>query len=158
MLKNNQSVSMQNSGIKMVRFHFIVLGVFIAAFACNAEGADIPLGELTHDGPATPEQISMYMPVKGELDTGAKAAVRFRETSEEDAWKEAHPLHRIRPKNTAGRSVSDAFAGVITGLKPGVSYTVEVTVTLGEDKQVKNLTAVTRPLPPASRGKLHAYL
>ncbi|MFC1479609.1 hypothetical protein ACFL6F_03335 [Planctomycetota bacterium] len=135
----------------MVRFHFIALAVFIAAlWACNAEGADFPLGDLSHDGPATPEQISMYMPVKGELDTSAKAAVRYRETSEEDKWKDAHPLHRIRPKHTAGRTVSDAFAGVITGLKPGVSYAVEVTVTLGEDKQVKKLTAVTRPLPPAA--------
>src|SRR6185503_5964409 len=86
--------------------------------------ADLPIGQLSLDGPSTPEQISLYLPVNGELPATALASVRFR--SGAAPWMVAHPLHRIRPADTAGKPPADAFAGVITGLSPGTSYTVEV--------------------------------
>jgi hypothetical protein len=52
----------------------------------------------------------------------------------------------MRVSGPAGAS-PDAFAGVITGLIPGTSYTVEVVVKLGESSVTTMLTAVTRPLP-----------
>lgn len=103
-----------------------------------------PLGTLVHDGPPTPEQISLYMPVTGALATNV-GTVRYRPTAG-STWATAHPLHRIRPAFTDA-SVADAFAGVITGLTPGTNYTVEVTVSLGSSNDVKTLTATTRALP-----------
>jgi len=120
----------------------------VAALLWTADGtaAELPLGELVHDGPATPEQISLYLPVTGGLDSSAATAVRFRPMSG-GAWAVAHPLHRIRPANTTGKTPADAFAGVITGLSPGASYDVEVTVKLGKASAVRRLTATTRALP-----------
>ena len=103
------------------------------------------LGALIHDGPATPEQISLYMPVTGAL-AATVGTVRYRPSAEPN-WTTAHPLHRIRPAFTEA-TVQDAFAGVITGLTPGTDYTVEVTVSLGSSNDVKTLTATTRALPP----------
>lgn len=115
--------------------------VALASLSGLLNGAELPLGALTHDGPPTPEQISMHMPVTGELSRAARADVRYRLTSEKK-WSSAHPLIRIRK--------SGAFAGVITGLVPGASYTVEVTVKHNDVKAVKTLAATTRALPPAA--------
>ena len=106
------------------------------------------LGTLAHDGPATPEQISLYLPVTSPL-SATVATVRYRPTAG-SSWSEAHPLHRIRPE-FAVTTVADAFAGVITGLTPGVGYTVDVTVPLdGGSSDVQSLTWTTRALPDAA--------
>lgn len=124
----------------------VVLVLIVPWFwATDSRAADLPLGTLSHDGPPTPEQISLYLPVTGRLDSSATATVRYRPSSSK-AWLVAHPLHRIRPSDTTGSSPADAFAGVITGLSPGRSYDVEVTVELGEASTVKTLTATTRAL------------
>jgi len=49
--------------------------VLIAAHLCCADlnAAELPLGALRHDGPPTPEQISLYLPVTGRLDSSATA-------------------------------------------------------------------------------------
>src|SRR5262245_19787809 len=105
-------------------------------------------GTLVHDGPATPEQISMYLPVTGTL-AATTATVRYRPTAS-STWSIAHPLYRIRPAFIPD-STADAFAGVITGLTPGTQYTVEVTVDLGGGStSVQTLVATTRDLPPPS--------
>ena len=109
--------------------------------------ADLPVGQLTQDGPPTPEQISLYVPVTGPLEMTATAGVRYRPTAGAN-WSAAHPLHRIRASSTAGTPPPDAFAGVITGLSPGASYTLEVAIGLGESSVTRLLTAVTRSLPP----------
>lgn len=119
-----------------------------AVMACAVSAADLPLGPLTHDGPPTPEQLSLYLPVTGALDHAALATVRFKPKDGKD-WTEAHPLHRIRVANAEG-AVPDAFAGVITGLVPGAAYSVEVTIKHSADTVVKTLDAVTRALPPPS--------
>ena len=98
-----------------------VVPILIAAclWTADSEAAELPLGGLSHDGPPTPEQISLYLPVSGRLDHSATATVRYRPSSKRE-WLAAHPLHRIRPENTDGSPPADAFAGVITGLSPGI--------------------------------------
>ncbi|KPK46597.1 MAG: hypothetical protein AMK72_09555 [Planctomycetes bacterium SM23_25] len=120
----------------------------LAGLLCSSlsGAAELPLGPLSHDGPATPEQISLYLPVTGPLDVSAAASVRYR-PSKAGQWAVAHPLHRIRVANTAGRKPPDTFAGVVTGLEPGASYDVEVTVRLGDSSASEKLTATTRALP-----------
>lgn len=127
--------------------------LFLLAFigllgALHLRAAELPLGDLVHDGPVTPEQISMYLPVKGELSSAATAAVRFK--GADDKWIAAHPLHRIdvaHAQKSPADALADAFAGVITGLVPGAAYTVEVTVKLSDATAVKTLNVTTRALP-----------
>ena len=107
----------------------------------SSQAPSAPLGSLLHDGPATTEQISLYMEVLGQLDEDTPATVQYKESSS-GTWLIGHRLHRIRPAYASG-PVDNAFAGVITGLSPGVSYDVRVTV----DSTVKTLTTSTRALP-----------
>ncbi|MCX7804468.1 MAG: right-handed parallel beta-helix repeat-containing protein [Planctomycetota bacterium] len=118
----------------------------VAAFGATVFSGELPLGDLAHDGPPTPEQLSLYLPVTGELDVSAAATVRYRKAGGGE-WRTGHPLHRIRPANTEGRKPADAFAGVIWDLEPGAAYEVEVTVKLGDASVVRTLSASTRPLP-----------
>jgi hypothetical protein len=131
----------------MSQLRAVVL-VLIAAHLCCADlnAAELPLGALRHDGPPTPEQISLYLPVTDRLDSSATATVRYQSSSSGQSLA-AHPLHRIRPEDAAGSPPAEAFAGVITGLSPGTSYSVEVAVKLGETSAVRTLTATTRSLP-----------
>jgi len=124
----------------------------LAGFVWHADvaAADLPIGQLVHDGPPTPEQISLYLPVTGPLEIAATASVRYRPTGGTE-WSVAHPLYRIRVSGTAGPPPPDAFAGVITGLSPGTSYTAEVTVTLRESTFNATLTSVTRQLPGVAK-------
>jgi len=120
----------------MTPFRFAVAGLLMLW----APAASAQLGTLVHDGPPTPEQISLYLPVTGTV-AATTGTVRYRPTSG-STWTVAHPLFRIRPAYT-GLPVADAFATVITGLQPGVSYTVETTV----GSNVQTLVATTRALP-----------
>lgn len=126
----------------------IAMVLSVLVFMCPVLAGDLPLGDLQHDGPPTPEQISMYIPVTGELSQDAVASVRYKAADAKD-WIAAHPLHRIRPGDSETK-VDDAFAGVITGLEPGKPYAVEVSLKLGVDTAVKALNAATRALPPAA--------
>ena len=100
---------------------------------------------LWHDGPITPEQISLYLEITEDTISAVSAAVQYKETGESD-WIDAHPLHRIRDAWTA-ESVDEDFAGVITGLEPGTSYNIEVTVVVGPGTNLRTLTTTTRALP-----------
>lgn len=104
-----------------------------------------PIGDLVHDGPVTPNQLALYLPVTGVLDASIPATVRYKESSS-GTWLVGHPLHRIRPV-FASAVVADAFAGMVFDLQSGTSYDVEVTV----GATVKTLTGinaiVTRSLP-----------
>lgn len=132
----------------MIRYISVVLTLVVFLWQADIAAADLPVDRLSHDGPATPEQISLYLPVTGPLDGAATATVRYRPTTGA-GWTASHPLHRIRVSNTAAKAPADAFAGVITGLTPGQSYTVEVLIGLGESSTIRTLTAVTRSLPGA---------
>ena len=131
---------------QMMRLSFVVLALVGFLWQVNTAAADLPVGQLSHDGPPTPEQVSLYLPVTGALDLVATASVRYRPTTGAN-WSAAHPLYRIRISGTAGTPPADAFAGVITDLTPGTSYTVEVAIRLGGSSVTTMLTAVTRALP-----------
>ena len=114
-----------------------------------ASGTTLQLGALVHDGPATPEQISLILPVTGALPQTATASVRYKPTGS-STWITGHPLYRIRPDlalTPAAGSVPDAFAWPIVDVAPGTSYDVEVTVNSGAVSNVKTLTHTTRELP-----------
>ena len=114
----------------------------------------LPIGTLAHDGPATPEQISLVLPVTGSLPDTATASVRYKETGSPQ-WLVAHPMHRVRPAFAVanpilGGPVQDVFAWPIIGLTPGASYNVEVIVRSGGSVNVQTLTHTTRALPAAA--------
>src|SRR5688500_8183299 len=116
-------------------------------------GALLPVGPLTHDGPATPEQIALLLPVTGALPDTATATARYRRTGSPQ-WLAAHPLFRVRPAFSevpiAGGAVQDVFAWPIIHLAPGVSYDVEVAVRSAGSVSVHTLTHTTRSLPAAA--------
>jgi hypothetical protein len=112
----------------------------------------LPVGMLTHDGPATPEQLSLFLPVTGTLPQTASASVRYKRTNA-STWSTGHPLYRIRPtlaEVPSAGTVPDAFAWPIIDLTPGTSYDVEVTLQSGTTIDVRAATFVTRSLPPAA--------
>lgn len=125
------------------------VGSLVVAGAAGAQ--TLPVGTLVHDGPPTPEQISLNLPITGALGSSATASVRYRTTSGPGAWVIGHPLYRVQPGQSetpqAGGAVQSSFAWTILGLTPGTSYDVEVTVTDGAISNVVNLTTSTRLLP-----------
>lgn len=107
---------------------------------------DEAVGELTHDGPPTPEQISLYLPVIGVIEPSVRARVRY--AAPEGQWREAHPLFKIRPEFVVkGIKIPDAFAGVITGLEADVNYRIEVTLEGAKGIARRKLNIRTRALP-----------
>jgi hypothetical protein len=109
----------------------------------------LAIGDLTHDGPATPEQISLYLPVTGNLTDAATATVRYKQAGS-GPWMTGHSLLRIHPEfsqSPAVGNVQDAFAWPIIDLEPGASYDVEVTVTNGATSDIKTASFTTRALP-----------
>src|SRR5690606_11812702 len=112
----------------------IVLQAFLAGgWAAAADEANhvstVPdslervVGPLRQDGPPTPEQIALHLPLEGNLTEPLRAEVRYRK---DGAWVAAHPLFLIRPQYAVGGSnLRTAFAGTITGLEPGERYQVE---------------------------------
>ena len=123
-----------------------------ALFATSATAQSLPIGTLSHDGPATPEQLALHLPVTGSLPNSATATVRYRQTGS-STWITGHPLFRVRPSfstSPAVGTVTDDFAWSILDLEPGRSYDVEVTVSSGGATEVRSATFTTRALPPAA--------
>ncbi|WP_306524545.1 chondroitinase-B domain-containing protein [Dokdonella sp.] len=139
----------------MTRYHIPTtrLAILMAALvpALSSAGG-LPLGTLIHDGPATPEQLSLYLPLTAALPTTARASVQYR-VEGAPTWREGHPLHRIRPdfaQTPGAGSVPDAFAWPLIDLVPGTRYEVEVTVTSGAESDVRSGLFTTRSLPAAA--------
>jgi hypothetical protein len=109
----------------------------------------LPVGDLIHDGPATPEQIALFMDAGG-VDQSCTATCRYRRQGDV-SWTTGHPLYRIQPSYSSppdtGDDIADAFAWPILGLTPETTYEVEVTATLGGSSVVKTLTHTTASLP-----------
>ncbi len=129
-----------------------LFAVLMLAVLPTTASAQLAVGALAHDGPPTPEQLSLIVPVTGSLPTSATATVRYRPTGSA-TWVTGHPLFRIRPdfsNNPAVGNVVDAFAWPIIDLTPGTSYDVEVVVTSGNESQTLNNTFTTRQLPAPS--------
>jgi hypothetical protein len=103
-----------------------------------------------HDGPATPEQISLWLPLTGSVPTTATTTCRYR-VQGAGSWSGGHPLYRIRPSFSLtpedGGAVQDGFAWPIIDVQPGTAYEVEVTVTSGSTTAQRTLTHTTRALP-----------
>lgn len=134
-----------------MRYHLAWLAVGALTIG-TAHGQTLPVGALASDGPATPEQIALVLPVTGTLPNTATAAVRYRLNST-STWITGHPMFRVRPtfsSSPSQGSVTDDFAWTIIDLQPGQTYDVEVTVSSGGDTEVRNATFTTRSLPPAA--------
>ncbi len=119
-----------------------------SAAPLSHDALELAIGKLARDGPATPEQVALYLPIVDERIGASTATVRY---SDGGAWREAHPLYRIRPELVAkGHGVSPAFAGVVVDLKPGTQYRFEVTVNGRGGAVRRMLSARTRVLPPSA--------
>lgn len=126
---------------------FLALACVCLSFAANSQS--LPIGTLAHDGPPTPEQLSIVLPVTGSLSSAATATVRYKR-AQDSAWTVGHPLFRVRPEFSQDPfvgNVDDVFAWPILGLVPGTTYDVEVTVSDGAATVVRNGTFSTRRLP-----------
>ena len=132
---------------------YVLATLFLATLLASGSAyAQVPVGALAHDGPATPEQLALRIPVTGSLPNTATANVRYRLATSAN-WLDGHPMFRIRPNfsTTPGvGSVTDDFAWTIIGLEPGRTYDVEVTVSNGGASEVRTGTFTTRALPPAA--------
>lgn len=117
--------------------------------AATAHG--LPIGELRNDGPATPEQLALFVPITGVLPLSATATVRYK-LSGSSNWINAHSLFRIHPEFIANEygqpKVDEGFAWPILDVLPGMPYDVEVKVTSGSEIEVKKATLATRAMPP----------
>ncbi len=117
-------------------------------------GGTINVGTLQLDGPATPEQIALWLPTTGTVATTATATCNYRVVGA-GSWTTGHPLYRVRPSLSVtpdfGGSIADGFAWTIFDLVPGTQYEVEVTVTEGAAVNVlPSLITTTRALPAAA--------
>lgn len=118
----------------------------------TSSNGSLNLGALIHDGPPTPEQLSLYLPLTGAVDLSAKASVLYRKYGDLN-WIQAHPLHRLRPDFAEPSPfLLQGFAGVIFDLSPGVEYEVQVSVSVGSVTDVRTLRAKTRALPTYTVG------
>jgi len=93
---------------------FWQLAIFylVLALSTAASAQSLPIGTLVHDGPATPEQLSLFLPVTGSLTLSATATVRYKPTNS-STWITGHPLFRVRPgfsTNPEVGNVPEAFA------------------------------------------------
>ena len=101
----------------------------------NQQAASLPLGALVHDGPATPEQISLFLPVTRRCPQTGDGHSPIQDVGyfvmDSRASSASHPAVVLLS------SVPDAFAWPIIDLLPGTAYDVEVTVTSGSTIDIK---------------------
>ena len=120
----------------------------------------INVSTLLHDGPATPEQLALVVPITGATDADTVAWCRYRKKNtaspaalgQDGAWVTSHQLFRTQSSASltpAVGSVSSVFAWTIIGLETNTPYEVEVTVSSpGDANVVRTTTFTTRGLPP----------
>jgi len=135
-----------------LRTLFATLVLSSTLLGATAFAQSLPVGDLGHDGPATPEQLALLLPVTGSLPTSATTTVRYRLTTA-TSWTDAHPLFRVRPQYSTTPdvgNVTDDLAWTIIGLEPGRSYDVELTVSSGGTTVTRTATFTTRALPAAA--------
>ena len=116
-----------------------------------ASAGTLNVGTLVHDGPATPEQLSLFLPITGSLSQNATATVRYK-PSASSTWTTGHPLFRIQPSASDTPNigtVANAFAWPLIDLTPATSYDVEVTVTDGGVFDIKTASMTTRAITAA---------
>jgi hypothetical protein len=109
----------------------------------------LPVGDIALDGPATPEQAALYLPVTDTLPFTATATLRVKPALS-GTWGEGHNLYRIRQAYTSVTLGYDAFAWTVIDLTPATAYDYEVTVTSGAVSTVRTGSFTTRALPAAA--------
>jgi Malectin domain/Chondroitinase B len=104
-------------------------------------------GTPTLDRP-TLTTLGVQLPITGDDNFNASVTVRYRKTGTGN-WRQALPLFRVHPENTALWTVPTQFAGSVFDLRPNMSYDIELHLTDpdGPVDQIFTLTATTRPVP-----------
>lgn len=116
------------------------------------------IGTFAQDGPDTPEQISLKLPITGALAAATTATIRYRRKNtavalgQTESYVTGHPLYRIQSSASLTPSVGTVenwFAWPIIDLRPNTPYEIEVTVNDGiAAPEVQTITCTTRALPP----------
>src|SRR5882724_8106788 len=94
-----------------------------AALADNVVHAGSPV----FDRP-TLTSLGVQLPVTGDDNFNAAVTVRYRKTGT-GTWRQALPLFRVHPENTALWTVAPQFAGSVFDLRPNTSYDIELHLT-----------------------------
>jgi hypothetical protein len=135
-----------------MRTHF---GLLFVLFVCGVRADNI-----VH--PGTPQldrptltALGVQLPITGDDNFNATVTVRYRQTGAA-SWRQALPLHRVHPENTALWTVAPQFAGSVFDLRPNTSYDLQLQLSDpdGPVNQTFTLTGVTRSVPtdpPAPR-------
>jgi MYXO-CTERM domain-containing protein len=93
--------------------------------------------------------LGVQLLVSGDDNHDARVTVRYRAVGTA-AFRDALPLHRVRPDVVTGYAAADQFAGSIFDLLPGQAYEIELRATDadGAVDQTLTLQGSTRPVPP----------
>jgi len=97
--------------------------------------------------------LGVQLPVTGDDNFNAAVTVRYRQTGASN-WRQALPLFRVHPENTALWTVAPQFAGSVFDLRPNTSYDIELHLTDPRPPE-KPKGAPTRTAAGALRVKLY---
>jgi hypothetical protein len=129
-----------------MRTEIIVLLCLLSPVFALADNVVHP-GSPVFDRP-TLTSLGVQLPITGDDNFNAAVTVRYRKTGTGN-WRQALPLFRVHPENTALWTVAPQFAGSVFDLRPNTSYDIELHLTDpdGPVDQVFTLTTATRPVP-----------
>src|ERR1700687_5324739 len=129
-----------------MRTKIIILLALLPAGLALADNIVHP-GSPVFDQP-TLTTLGVQLPITGDDNFNASVTVRYRKTGT-GTWRQALPLFRVHPENTALWTVATQFAGSVFDLRPNTSYDIELHVTDpdGPVDQIFTLTTATRPVP-----------
>ncbi len=109
----------------------------------------LEVGDARLDRP-TLTALGVQLLFEGDSDQNASVGMRFREAGA-SSWRDAQPLHRVRPRLVRGLDVDLQFAGSIFDLRPDTTYEIELRPVDpdGPALPVVTLSGTTRPVPPS---------
>jgi hypothetical protein len=125
----------------------------VIAFLCVLSPVFALADNVVHPGAPTLDRptltsLGVQLPITGDDNFNASVTVRYRKTGAGN-WRQALPLFRVHPENTALWTVATQFAGSVFDLRPNMSYDIELHLTDpdGPVDQIFTLTAITRSVP-----------
>lgn len=135
----------------------VLLGVLLLTSTSWAQSPFANVGQLVHDGPATPHQLSLFVPFTGPVPDVVQSTVRYKKHADTQ-WNEGPRMHRIIPEraestpNFGARVPNNlpAFAWTLIKLEPATAYDVEVLLWTGSQEaptQTRTATLTTAALP-----------
>ena len=128
------------------------VAIATTAIACFAASDPVARpGTPTFERP-TLTSLGVVLPLSGDDNYNSRVGVRYRRTGTV-AWKDALPLHRVRPETVTGVVLQPHYAGSIFHLRPATSYDIELQLIDADGGgQTFNLSLATRAIPalPAS--------